>query len=420
VVNAAPLVEIALSTAPTATPVWVDVTPWVRSFEYARGRQHELDAARPGTLRVVLNNSDRRFDPTHAGGPYYGQLKRRRRVRVSAVWEPPSGTTYRLFSGYARGWPLRRRGYGDQWVELLADDGLAVLGTARISADFPEQRTDARVAAVLATVPWQTRTGWVLGTSLLGTDTVLNPVGDQALDAGRGTVQAGALTGAAALAHLQDVERTEDGRLFVARDGTLTFYARDRLQKQGADAVLATFGDSAAGGELPYAEAPDVDYDDAHLWNDVRVTREGGAEQAAEDAASQADHFRKTLTRGVLAPTDGEAASLATSWLRRHKDPAPRIARLALSPYAGASEASLWPILLGAELGGLYLVRHRPRGGGAAFEQKSRLEAIRGAWTAPAGRWVFEWGLSPVDSTVYWVLGVAGRSELSVTTTLGV
>lgn len=409
-----PVLEVALTTAPTSSPSWTDLTAYLQSFEFERGRPSEMDDGNAGSLRFSLDNRDRRFDPTYTSGPYYGNLKRTRRVRLRATYD---GSTYALWSGYVRGWPLRREGYGDQYVEMVADDGFAVFGSGEVNGSFSAQRTDERIAAVLDALGWQTGTPWVLGDAtygLLGTSTLLAPVGDRSLDQGSTRVQAATLTGTAGVQHLRDVERTELGLLFIAADGGVVFHNRVRRLNAGSKGALAVFGEDAAGGEVPYASV-DLDYDDAYLWNEARVTRTGGTEQSYQDATSKADHFLRTLRRSVLAETDTEASAMAGYLVNRYKEPGVRISALELEPYY--PDGRVWPQLLGRELGDVVTVRHRPLGGGSALEQVSVIESIKGAWEAEANRWRASWTLSPADTAGYWILG---ESLLGTSTTLGI
>ena len=81
--------EFSPTSGPFGTPAWVDITDyWMREATVSRGRQSELAQFSPGRLSVTLNNSDRRFDPNHSTGPYYGNLRPRRPIRLSAVYGP--------------------------------------------------------------------------------------------------------------------------------------------------------------------------------------------------------------------------------------------------------------------------------------------------------------------------------------------
>jgi hypothetical protein len=417
---AIPVTEIAITTRPTETPVWVDVSAYVEGFSIARGRQSEDDAAQAGTYSCVLRNDDRRFDPSHAGGPYFGDLKRMRRLRQRAT---AGGVTHDLYHGYIRSWTVYRERDGRQYVAVVADDGLRVLGLTDLNDSFPLERTDERIAAILAAANWQTGTPWLLGHATFGvlsTTTVLAPFGDQALDIGLSQVQAVTLEGTNALDHAQDVERSEQGLLFVSRLGGMTFHNRHRRLLAGQQAPLCVLGDLGDGTELPYVSVA-IEYDDRLLYNDVRVTRTGGTEQTAADATSQDDHFVRTLRREILVPTDGEAAIVASYLLRLSKDPPPRIVSVGLDPHMEANPAGeLWTRFLSAELGDVVTLRHRPWGGGNVLEQKSLVEGITVEWDTEAGVWSGTWALSPADTTGYWVLGDGVYSVLGSTTGLGV
>jgi hypothetical protein len=414
-----PRAEIAFTTPPTAAPSWTDVTPSVEAFSLRRGRQSPLESAGMGTATLRLANQDRRFDPTNAAGPYYGLLMSTRRLRIRADW---NGTTYDLGHFYIDSWPLRRENYGHQYVDVTASDAFKVWNLPKLSASYAQQRSDQRIAAILTALNWTTGQGWVLGDAtlgVLGASTVLGPVGDRALDQGVATVQAATLDRTAPLSHLQAVERTEFGFFFVGKNGAATFHNRNRRLLAGSTGIQATFGDSqaaiAAGSELPYADLESA-YDDAELWNDVRVTRSGGTPQMATDATSQADHFPRALDWDTLAITDSEANVLAGYLRNRYSRQRLRITALILDPETPGD--TVWPHLLSRDLGDVIRVRHTPLGGGARMEQVSFLEGISIDWQAEGNDWGRPvWQLSPADTTAYWVLGT---SQLGTTTTLGI
>lgn len=95
-------VEVAFETDPLATPFWLDITRYVKSVNTTTGRSQEVDDFQAGTVTLTLDNSDRRFDPRHTFGPYYGDLKPRRRIRISATHD---WVTVVLFVGFVDGWP---------------------------------------------------------------------------------------------------------------------------------------------------------------------------------------------------------------------------------------------------------------------------------------------------------------------------
>lgn len=392
------LAELALSTRPTEAPTWVDVTSYLRGIpSIRRGRGTWLGPVEPGTASALLDNADRRFDPSYAAGPYYGNLKPMRRIRLSAIW---SGLTYPLFTGYVDGWPPEFT-VGDGWVEVRATDGFKVLGRIELNTAYPEQLSHERVNAVLDTIGWTTGNAWILGSATngqLGVSTVLAPAGDRTIMTGNTTVQAETLEATRALDHLQQIAQTENGLFLVARDGSMVFQNRHYRLKPDQTTPLWTFGDDLAGGELPYVRA-DMCFDDGELANDVRCTRNGGTTQVATDTASQLDYFPVTLAEDrLLATTDLEMLARANWLLAKRKQPAWRVRTLTLDP-EGTDE--LWPIVLRAEIGDRVRVRRRPFGG-AVMEGEYHIGHIQINVSSDEFRWSVVWELSPADMTKYW------------------
>lgn len=98
-------VEIAFTTMPGDVPSWTDVSAYVDEVPtIKRGRDDEFsDNFAAGTATIVLDNTDRRFEPEFAAGPYYPDVRPMRRVRIRALW---AAVTYDLFSGYIERWPV--------------------------------------------------------------------------------------------------------------------------------------------------------------------------------------------------------------------------------------------------------------------------------------------------------------------------
>jgi hypothetical protein len=94
-------------------------------------------------MSVVLSNGDRRFDPEHATGPYFGTLLPGRKIRVSVVY---SAVTYYLFTGYVLGWPQEYQSSVDSTVTVNCVDGSKFLEQADLARSAYE-------AAVVADSP---------------------------------------------------------------------------------------------------------------------------------------------------------------------------------------------------------------------------------------------------------------------------
>lgn len=387
--------EIAFATNPASTPTWTDVTDYLQAFSYQRGRQTERDVMQAGTATLVMDNLDRRFDPTYTSSPYSPNVVPMRRVRISAVW---NAVTYRLFSGYVDGWTPLYPGPLDSNVPLACTDAFKVFALKNLNTTFGAEGSGTRIVNVLVNA-----IGW--------------PVGDLDINAGNSVIQAVvALIETPALQHIQDVTSSENGLFFINGAGVAVFRQRQARYFSPYSVSQATFGDGA-GSELLYVDLA-LDYGDTQLWNEIRVQRLDGTTQVASDSASQAKYYPRTLSKtGLLLTTDNEALDAANWMLGQYKNPGLRIASITLN--GEGDPTNLWPQLLGRELGDRITVRRRPPGGGSMIEQQSFIEAMQVNWTAEGGFFNHEWTLSPADLANYWILGDSTYGSLGNTTRLG-
>lgn len=75
---------IAFNAGPRdATPIFSDVTQFVRSINVTRGRQQQLGQFEAGSAVVTLDNQDRRFEPENPGSPYSPDVIPQRRLFLS-------------------------------------------------------------------------------------------------------------------------------------------------------------------------------------------------------------------------------------------------------------------------------------------------------------------------------------------------
>lgn len=234
------------------------------------------------------------------------------------------------------------------------------------------------------------------------------PSGDRSIQNGKSLIQGYSVSGGSVLSYAQAITDTEGGVLFISRDGLLTFKNRhNRLILT----TTATFGDGG-GAELPYADAQ-LDYGERFIYNTVRLTRAGGAEQSVQDGPSSLAYFPRAYPSksGLLQTTDNEVANQAAFYLGSSKDPRTRITSLRIN--GEASPSTLWPVLLAADLQQQYTVIRRPPGGGT-ITKTGVLESINFTMNSNTALEV-EWGFSPSDAGQFWVLGT---SALNSTTRL--
>ena len=115
-------VEFGFGYQPLATEVvWQPVTSYVRGINVDRGRSSEFSTYGPGTCTLTVDNRDRRFDPEHTTGPFYGDLLPMVPMRVTTSY---GGTDYTLFYGFVTGWPTAyNQSNSDAVSTITAIDG---------------------------------------------------------------------------------------------------------------------------------------------------------------------------------------------------------------------------------------------------------------------------------------------------------
>lgn len=372
-------VKVAFASNPfDSSYTWTDITSFVdigqAPIVIRRGRQYERDQVEPGTLSLVLDNRDRRFDPTNTASPYAPNVIPNRPIAVTATWNT---TEYPLFLGYVDAWTptYDNRITETARVMVKATDAMKLFNLTRFTSTITSARTDIFLGLILNTIGWPPmRALHITGTQ----STIIQQsfVDTTAMDAIRSVVE------------------TEDGIFFIAPDGYATLHGR-LFRSVLKVASSGTFGDSAP--ELPY-QAIEPSYDDMHIWNDIRVTRVGGTTQLAFDNTSISKFRQRTLTRtGLLIATDNEAADAAAWYLDRYKAPRYRFDRLEVE--GGASDA-LWPLMLGLDISDRITIRRRPPGGGT-IELDCYIEAVEHRIEADRGSWTTAWQLSPASVEHY-------------------
>lgn len=219
------------------------------------------------------------------------------------------------------------------------------------------------------------------------------------VDAGSSLVGPQSL-GGEALPALQQVEDTEAGALFMARDGKVRFRERHAMITEPVHAeAQAVFGDQP--GELKYAsDSLRVGYGDEKVRNDVSATRVGGVTQRAVDQESVDGDgtvpgfgVRHYEPPGELVNvSDAEVFDHVHHVLALYSQPRPRVPDITVKPHR--DPGSLVPALLAADLGHRVEVRRTPPGGGARIALEVLVESEAEAFTP--GLWESAaWSVSP-------------------------
>lgn len=233
------------------------------------------------------------------------------------------------------------------------------------------------------------------------------------LDDGVTTLQSATLE-VTALEHLQKVAETELGALFVTADGDVRLIARHALRNL---AELYTLSDDpVAGGHLPYRNLR-PEYGDALIRNEVTVSRSEGIAQTVRDEASIAEYLTHSyVLEGLLHDDDTHSRYAAQYIAAEYAEPVRRISQLVVSPLEADHTDDLFTAVLTLELADEVTVIERPPGG-ITITQDSVIEGI--AHTIGPGFWQTTYQLSPAGTDAYWQIGIAGASEIGVTTRVG-
>src|SRR3990167_7282876 len=120
-----------------ASPVFIDVTADVRNLDgiIVDRPKARLPRTRPSSTTVVLDNTDRLYDPDYTAGTYYGELNPMTPIRIRVTH---NAVTYDLFRGFVSSWGVSSEVH-DHTVAVQALDGLTVLQMLKIGSPFERQ-----------------------------------------------------------------------------------------------------------------------------------------------------------------------------------------------------------------------------------------------------------------------------------------
>ncbi|MFI7707601.1 hypothetical protein [Nonomuraea sp. NPDC049480] len=319
-------------------------------------------------------------------------VKPRRPVRVRAIW---NSVTYDLFRGYVDAWNIEWNGPNQSTATVPCTDAFKVFSNFdRRNADSvaaPSELTSARINRILDNAGW--------------------PASLRQIATGDVTLQASTLN-SNLMEELLLTNETEVGELYVTGDGKMFFRNRNAINNDARSTTSqATFGDGG-GSELPYSDLALSD-DDTQFVNRVIITRVGGAEQVAEDAASQEEFLVSTYTRDdLLFNNDASALNMAQWVLSLSAQPERRFESITIKPER--DEDDLFPQTFNRLIGDRITIRRRPPGGGSMIEQDYFIRGIEHQAT-PGTAWVTRWTLqSTAAGGSFFIIGNATRGRLDL------
>ncbi len=333
-----------------------DITPRLVTTTVRRGKNNALDRIDAGITTIVVDNSDREFDPLYEAGPYFGQLVPRRSVRVSANDLP-------VFVGFIDDFDIQYEPGKQSVVQIQVSDAFSVLANSGLEEFTPNSElSGARINTVLdrPEVDW--------------------PVELRDIDPGNSVMlDADVAEGTGTLEYLQLVSDSEFGTLFLAKDGKIAYRERNAVPNI-PDLV---FSDEIVDGDYTGIQFADVNivYGSENLYN--RITLENAdliPEQAfADDLDSQIIYGPRTLSQsGLLIQDPDELQFLADFLLARYKEPQYRFetVTVVMDTLTEANQDAV----LDLEIGDIVLVRFEPSDIPPAIEQYCRIIGINHDW----------------------------------------
>lgn len=268
------------------TTSYASVAEGTLAASVKRGRQDENDAFTNGTMTFTLNDTlaDGVFNPFDDSptNPYYDQaagtpgLAPGRAVKL--VRYNTSDVAQDIFVGFIVSYDYQFQLGGLDTVTVFCVDNMYRLAQTFITAHNPTKEfTGARINAILD------RTG------------VQYPTG-AARNIATGTVELGGggsyaiAEGTNVKAYFDEITNTaERGRIFIDRSGVLV--SQDRIGTVKGPAKI-DFSDSGVGAK--YRDLS-ISFQAEDIVNRVAVTPAGGTQQLANDLASQAEFFIKSI-----------------------------------------------------------------------------------------------------------------------------
>jgi len=295
---------------------YADLTSLVESVNITRGRSRQLDQFNAGTATVSFNNSSRILDPLNTSSIYYPYVLPRCPIKILANGIP-------IYTGLITDWNLDYdiASNGDRMYAACSDNFTVFANTTLTAHTTTQELTNTRINNVLAytEVAYQGATNIGTGSSTLG-----------------GTAASASFSvsdGTNLLTYLQLINTSEQGYLFMAADGTLTFKGRSSVLNPVAGAIFSY------SGSIPYQTILSQ-YGDELLYNYIVTQSPAGAQQITSDATSIALYQSQSLNiTNLLNSSTTEVAGLGNYLLGKYKNPVLRFTNVS-TQMAALSDAN--------------------------------------------------------------------------------
>lgn len=357
--------------------LFTDITSRVLEIGLSRGKNRELDRFSSGSLSVTVNNEDRAFDPNYTSATFRKLVTPRREIRITT-------DSIRQFTGIIDDWNFDYAPDGRSKAEIVATDDFTLLARQSVTAGTATtQLTGARVSAVLD----QESVNW--------------PADRRSIDEGSSTLGTDVFEGNA-LEYLQAVERSEQGQLFIDKNGNLTF--RGRLDATPSSSSLVTFADDGSG--IPFTLVA-VNYGTELLVNTVEVTSPAGTAVSQNDRSRTAYGISAESIE-TLVNSQAQLQNIADFTVAKYADPEYRFAGIEMN--LDTMTPSDRATALGLEIGDVILIKFTPNSIGTPITQYGQIikidhdfETTRHDMTI--GISALDWTFLVLDDSVFGIIG---------------
>ena len=317
--------EVAFDVAPDtdpAEPDWTDLSGRIRHSD-------PVETSTGGAASLRLDNRDGVLDPLNDMSPHNLVPMRHARITVQI-----GETTVPVWRGYVDQWPPAWR-FNDATIEVELYDARVWLALQDVDVDLPRQLTHQRISALLASAGWPSS---------------LSDVSD-------GVVRLTSFEQQSAniLRTIEDAADAEDGWLYVAPDGKVTFRSRHH-QFDGTPVA-------DVGGENLRVGSSRASFDGDQLVNVGRVELDSGTVYEFTDAASVAQFGPRSVSVRDLAVPKSEAIGIAQWLVYRFSDPTFGLPSVALNVIDDTDLADV----LAIRIGDLVSFTHSPPSGSVEF-----------------------------------------------------
>ena len=281
-----------LNTGTLGGLAYADLTSIVLSVNIRRGRNRQLDQFNAGTAQVVFNNDSRVLDPLNTASIYYPYVLPRSPIIIYANGTP-------IYTGFVEDWNLDYQNANQGRMVARCVDTFGTLANQQLNAFTPSAQTSGlRVDAVLdrPEIAYQGARSIGTGSSTLGAYAVTQDTN--------------------ALNYLQQVNTSEQGYLYTAADGTLTFKGRSSVLNPIAGASFTTDGTG-----IPYMTLLNQ-FGSELLYNYIVTQSPAGAAQTSSDSTSISLYQTQNYNLlQLLNSTTTEVAALGAYLLGKYSNP---------------------------------------------------------------------------------------------------